>query len=1115
MHSCELAAMDEPVRRRAMLALVRHGAQTQLDSFNDLVTRGIARAVRHGGSGSIVMPDGRTITITLSDVRVLPPKTTASEAMAAASAHLLHVVATAAIVVVDTATGRVLTRVLQGDMPLFDLPCMIGSSLDPVDPGHRASIPAGSFVMRSGNVYSHILQEVPRYNHIFITDNVKQEWYGSSFTHLATMRSLGSATRSSATASVLMAASGAVKCTMQFTFLHPQQSSKRLLTFSVAWLFAALGVETHKELAALIDRPDSPSTTLILADFEPGVEAAISRIAALVPHETPASIAQKVETEVLPHARGPAEKAVVLGIMTRALLDEVSGAVRPCDQDHATNFTVECVGFMTVRLLRRELRKRIRIIIHRISTSKTCAPDWYSTLQDLRAIHGMLSCAVIKVFSGEPWFSGRREAAAVTQLLDRTNAGTVRQIMSTVVRPGAARAKVPKVRRLHPSHLGVRCPASTPDGENTSLRNELPVLARLRRGGVRPSAVRAAMTALGEGLFRPRGYVQPGTVLVCIDGRPVGSTPCADALRVELRRLRAAGIPSRDFGILWQPATFGVNVTLARNIPLMPAVPRGSMARLARSGGAAAPALVEWMSNLEIMTSGYTVASHPDAHPTSSHVAVHPLGNFGSIAAALPFFNFNQGPRTCYAAGCQGKSAISGVPGRGKFQLLGAQVPVVQTFVNAAIPATPTGQNLLIALSDWSGFTLEDAYVINRAAVQRGAMHVMRTAVVSEQSVHSKSLTTVFCNPLLEMRRSDPTKKKRTKRDFRNMRTPSAYAALQWNDTGLVRTRDRDGAAQRVDRGDVLIGRCRVWTDGEVEVWEDCSISAGRSHVGYISAATCGHTLDTGADLRTVHIRVLAEPTPGDKMAMRHGQKGTIGAVVPDEDMPFIEAGPDSGMAGLRPDLLISPCAMPTRMTPGVLLEVMASAIGLDAGRLANASALDAGVTPALIREALARAALGDSKDRPSKFSMCDGRTGERFEARIFCGFAFLSHLCHFAHLRASARAHGTVVPQSRQPSEGCGRGGGLRFGVMEFDAVHAHGAAEIAADKSCADSDGMPVYVCSVCKQVITTPRCPKPGCAAAPSPPRPVRIPFSTVSLFAHNAPAMGFSMRLDVAA
>jgi DNA-directed RNA polymerase subunit B len=263
----------------------------------------------------------------------------------------------------------------------------------------------------------------------------------------------------------------------------------------------------------------------------------------------------------------------------------------------------------------------------------------------------------------------------------------------------------------------------------------------------------------------------------------------------------------------------------------------------------------------------------------------------------------------------------------------------------------------------------------------------------------------------------------------------------------------------QVKGGDILIGKTSPPRFSEeyrgFEIrgpqLRDSSIAVRPTEQGVVDSVFVTKDIE-GSHLVKVKVRSHRVPEIGDKFVSRHGQKGVIGMVIPQEDMPF-------SAQGTVPDIMINPHAFPSRMTVGQFLESVAGKAAALQGEMVDG-------TPFINEplESLSEILRKLGLEPGGRELMYDGQSGRMFESHIYVGLTFYQKLHHMVVDKIHARARGQVQMLTRQPTEGRARGGGLRFGEMERDCLVGHGTAMLLKDRLLEESDAYTIYVCERC---------------------------------------------------
>ena len=425
-----------------------------------------------------------------------------------------------------------------------------------------------------------------------------------------------------------------------------------------------------------------------------------------------------------------------------------------------------------------------------------------------------------------------------------------------------------------------------------------------------------------------------------------------------------------------------------------------------------------------------------------THLEIHESLLFGVMCNQITFPENNPPTRNAFSCG-QSKQSVSMYHTNFQMRmdktavvLNSGQIPLVKTrFLDHINREENTyGENTIVAIMCYSGYNMEDSILINEAALKRGLFQTTYYSVYETHEETSKNADTVVDKRLTNIESVNNV-----------IGTKPGYDYSQLDSYGIIRENTQ------INDKTVLIG---MTSNSEInkEVRLDISKTPKKGQLGVVDKSFIAEG-EEGERIAKVRVREIRIPNLGDKMASRNGQKGTVGLVVPECDMPFTKDG-------LRPDLIINPHAIPSRMTIGQLVECIVGKTCAIYGAFGDCTAfINKGSKIGHFGEQLTKAGFHSTGNE----ILYNGMTGEQLESNIYIGPTYYMRLKHMVKDKINYRARGPMTALTRQPVSGRANDGGLRIGEMERDVLLSHGMNNFLQESMLDRGDK---YYMAICNQ-------------------------------------------------
>lgn len=749
-------------------------------------------------------------------------------------------------------------------------------------------------------------------------------------------------------------------------------------------------------------------------------------------------VKQRLDSFLLPHLgttkNERLNKALTICRLTSLYLRAKEDKKIRTDKDHYANKRIKLSGDLISDLFRVNLNILVRDIQY--SLQKVSKRKKFYSLKTI-AKSTLFTHRIESAIATGSWIG---EKSGVTQNMSKTNYMDVLSQLQRVTSSLPGEQENFMARTLHPTHYGRFCPTETPEGTEIGLRKNLSLLAKVSTAiefNI-PAAIKKFETI---GLNKEKGTD------VFVNGKFIGFTEEPTSFIKKARELRRRKEIPFEISIRYDENLRQVMISSEVGRVLRPIiiVENGKSKLTDNDLVHLQEGKIKWADLIDRAIIEYIDAAEEenvlvalkeeDVTEEHTHLEVHPIDIFGLITSLVPFCNHDQSSRLL--RGSKTNKQSLGIYAANYLVRIDTDVsilhypqkPLVRSFIYDTLDVYPAGQNIVVAIMPFEGYNMEDAVVLNRASVDRG---MGRSTYFRPYSTTELQYAGGLADEIIV-----------PEKDVSGYRTEEIYRFLE--DDGIAYPE------AKVEGGEVIIGKVTPpkflseAKDLSLQAKKEASSVVRQGEQGVVDASFI--TVDSQGN-KVVHVRVRdsREPEVGDKFSAPHGQKGVVGLVADPKDIPFTSKG-------VQPDLMFNPHGIPGRMSVGYMIELLAGKTAAVTGKIVDGTPFT-GQTVEELEEQLKESGFRyDGKE-----TMYNGITGKKMDVKIYIGNMYYLKLKRMVKNLIHARGLGKVALLTRQPIEGRAKGGGLRLGEMEQQALAGHGAALLLKERY--DSDKTVVHI-------------------------------------------------------
>ena len=791
-----------------------------------------------------------------------------------------------------------------------------------------------------------------------------------------------------------------------------------------------------------------------------------------------------LDNDLFPHCYTKTQKIYFLGYMVKKLLLASLGHIPTDDRDSYINKRIDLTGTLLNNLFRNYFNKLVKDmqkqIVREINNGSWRSTEDYASILNMTNIYKIIKSTTIENGIKRALATGdfgikhmNSNKVGVAQVLNRLTYPSALSHLRRINTPIDKSGKLIPPRKLHNSSWGFLCPAETPEGQSVGVVKNLSYLTHITI----PSNPSSIYEYVEKDIVNFEDCSHKDLdhgVKLFINGCWVGIAKEPIQLYESLKEKKSKGIINIYTSIIFDFSLKEIRVCCDAGRMVRPLlrvkdnkllITDDIIQQLEENKLSWDDLLVNCTIDEAIMEyidaeeqdksviamrpkkleeNQITTSSKENPLFTYTHCEIHPSTIFGIIASCIPFPEHNQAPRNTYQS-AMGKQAMGVYVtnfdkrlDKTSYVLTYPARPLVDTRVMNLLQLNkiPSGMPIIVAIMTHSGYNQEDSVMFNKGSLDRGLFQatIYHREADEDKKIHGD-----------EEIRCKPDKSKTRCIKFGNYDKLGSNGVIPENTL--------------VENNDIIIGKVVPIKENrndhtKVIKYEDQSRCYRTKEETYIDKNYVEKNGD-GYNFCKVRLRTLRKPVIGDKFSSRHGQKGTVGNIIPECDMPFTDKG-------LKPDIIINPHAIPSRMTIAQLKETLLGKVLVELGMFGDGTSFNN-----LSIKDISEELLKNGYEKHGNELLYNGLTGDQIEVGVFMGPCFYQRLKHMVNDKQHSRSNGPMVNLTRQPAEGRARDGGLRFGEMERDCAVSHGASRFTKGRLYDASDKFSVYTCKKCGMI------------------------------------------------